>query len=166
MVKNFKMKLRYLIIGLLVITFFIIGCENIKTSTGQVIKETVKDTDKESTPSEKIVETKTEEKPSCNDECSTNSCDGYKFISCETINNGCKSEVNKGHVKGKCNVGCITDSDCKGNEQCSVNFNCIEKEIVCSDECNSDYCDKFNHISCLIGKDGCKYNQNKGLIKG
>ena len=121
---------------LLISSFFMIGCEDIETPTGQAIKETVKETDKESAPSEKIVETKTEEKieekPSCTDSCSTNGCYGYKFISCEATDNGCKSEVNKGYVKGRCNIVCITDSDCKGNEQCTVNFDCIEKEIVYS----------------------------------
>lgn len=118
------MKIGHLIIGLLISTFLITACSI--EPTGYATKEI-----EAKTPPQPIQEPK-EEKPSCTDSCSTNGCDGYKFISCETTDNGCKSEVNKGYVKGKCNVGCITDSDCKNNEQCSVNFNCIEKEIIYS----------------------------------
>ena len=135
------MRLIYLIIGLLISSIFIIGCDNIETPTGQAIKETLKETNTESAPPNNNVETEIEEKPSCVDKCSTNSCDGYKFISCETTDGDCKSEVNKGHVKGKCNVNCITSSDCKNNEQCSEDFNCIEKEIIYSmnQDINVDY---------------------------
>ena len=122
--RTIKMKLGYLIMGLFMSVFLITACSI--EPTGYATKEI-----EAKTPPQTIQEPK-EEKPSCTDSCSTNSCDGYKFISCETTDKGCKSEVNKGHVKGKCNVECITDSDCKGNEQCSVNFNCIEKEIVYS----------------------------------
>ena len=116
------MKLGHLILGLLISTLLITAC-SIKP-TGYATKEI------EAKTSPQPIQEPKEEKPSCTDLCSTNDCDGYKFISCETTDNGCKSEVNKGYVKGKCNVECITDSDCKVNEQCSVNFDCIEKEVV------------------------------------
>ncbi len=121
------MRIGYLVLVFLVISFLITACSNVETPTGQAIKEPVKEAEPETTPAQQIQEPE-EEKPSCTDECSSDSCDGYKFISCETTEEGCKSEVNNGFIKGKCNVECISDSDCKINERCSIEFSCIEKE--------------------------------------
>ncbi len=146
------MKIGYLIIGLLISTFLITACSI--EPTGYATKEI-----EAKTPPQPMQEP-TEEKPSCIDKCSINSCDGYKFISCETKDNGCKSEVNKGYVKGKCGVKCVQDSDCGSNQ------NCESYKCKCSDTCSTDSCSGFEFISCESKLDGCKAPINKGLIRG
>ena len=69
-----------------------------------------------------------EVKPSCTDECSSDYCKGFDFISCQTKENGCKDKVDKGKIKGKCNVECLSGPDCKSTEQCD-NFGCIPKVV-------------------------------------
>ena len=63
----------------------------------------------------------------CMDECTTNGCEGTKFIECVVQQNGCKAEINRGETIGECNVECITSSDCSENKECK-DYKCITKE--------------------------------------
>ena len=65
----------------------------------------------------------TSEKVSCTDECTSDSCDGLEFISCEKLSDGCKYKINKGKVIGKCGVECLSNTDCLSNEEC-IDYKC------------------------------------------
>ncbi len=116
----------YLFIFLVVSSFFIIACSDVKTPTGQAIKEPVKEVETKPTQSEQIQEPK-EEKPSCSDECSTDTCDGFSYVSCLSGKDGCKYTQNKGLVKGKCGVECVQDSNCGINQNCE-SYKCKTEE--------------------------------------
>jgi len=67
-----------------------------------------------------------QEQPGCTDECSSDSCDGFNYISCLKGDDGCKDKQNEGKVKNKCGVECLSNSDCKSDEECK-NYKCEEK---------------------------------------
>ncbi len=113
----------YLFIFFVVSSFFIIACSDVETPTGQAIKEPkepIKEVETKPVQSEQIQEPK-EEKPSCSDECSADSCDGFSYVSCLSGKDGCKYTQNKGVVKEKCGVECVQDSDCGSNQNCESN---------------------------------------------
>lgn len=66
---------------------------------------------------------------SCQDKCSTDTCDGMIFVACEKLSDGCKYEINKGKTVSKCGVECIKDSDCTGNDKECKNNKCVAKPI-------------------------------------
>ena len=80
--------------------------------TGQVVKDAGE------------IENEEPEKPVCSNECSTETCSGFDYIACLEKSDGCKYEENKGKVKGKCSVECISNSDCGNKEKCE-NYECI-----------------------------------------
>ncbi len=81
-------------------------------------------------------------KPSCSDECSTNTCKGFNFVECTLREDGCYRYMTHANLKiGKCGVECESNNDCSSNEECK-NHKC-EKE-VCSELIVAKYCDGFN----------------------
>ena len=84
---------------------------------------------------EEIEKTNTQEskeiddKISCKDECSADDCSGFEFMSCQNKLSGCKGLINKGIVKGKCGVGCVSNSDCNLNYEC-ITYKCVIKAIT------------------------------------
>lgn len=97
-----------IIFGLVVFSIlFLIGCSS-KTTT------TEKDADKQLITTETVKEVK----PSCSDECSSNSCDDFNYIYCVRAEDGCKHRDNKGKIINKCGVECLSNSDCETNEEC------------------------------------------------
>ena len=115
----------------LLITFLIIisGCsqENI---TGNVVKEKITEyvcpngstvVNKEDCP-------KIETKPICNDECSTDICEGVIYFACLMQEDGCKDKIRQDKVLNKCGVECLSIDNCKSDEQCSGNYKCEKKK--------------------------------------
>lgn len=78
---------------------------NIKDITGKVVKETIQETE-----------------PSCSDECTSDSCDGLNFVSCQIKGDGCRHIFDEGKVKGKCGVQCIKNNDCVIGYECNLNI--------------------------------------------
>jgi len=129
------MKDNFILFFLIFSIFLISSCATdlSKVPTGYNVKET----ETKQIPSKEIP--KTEQKPSCTDKCSANSCNLYEFISCELTEEGCKLPINKGIIKGKCNVKCKSNSDCKDSEQCSEDFICVEKLYSMNQNIQVDY---------------------------
>ena len=105
-----------IILGVIVLigVFSLIGrfSEN-KTPTGAVVKDSVENV--------KIVEdtnNKEVEASKCLDECSTDTCSGFDYISCSKKSDGCKDIINVGKVKNKCGIECLSNTDCEINEKC------------------------------------------------
>lgn len=66
------------------------------------------------------------EKPSCSDECQTETCQGLKYYKCVVQDDSCKHKVDNGTVKSKCGVECFFNSDCKQDQECS-SYKCRTK---------------------------------------
>lgn len=66
------------------------------------------------------------EKPSCSDECQTETCQGLKYYKCVVQDDGCKHKVDNGTVKSKCGIECFFNSDCKQDQECS-SYKCRTK---------------------------------------
>ncbi|MBI1935571.1 hypothetical protein HYS31_03960 [Candidatus Woesearchaeota archaeon] len=153
------MSLNKLLLFLVAFIFLINACSETETLTGNIIKEPVNEIETKTPPSQEIKEIK-EEKPACINQCSSNRCEGFSYILCLSGEDDCKSEINKGIVKGKCGVECNQDSECSNAKKCQ-SYKC-----ECSDKCSSDSCSGFEFISCESDLDGCKNSIRRGLIKG
>ena len=91
-------------------------------------------------------ETKQQEvKPTCSDECSTDTCSGFDFISCEIKSDGCKDKINQGIIKGKCDVECTTNSHCNQNYECK-SYNCVAKPVEVKETPDTESTSKLNAL--------------------
>lgn len=81
-----------------------------------------------------------EPKSTCFDECSSDSCIGTYYYKCKEQSDGCKEEIDKGRVIGKCNVECLENNDCGSGEECSY-YEC--KPIDCG------YSEMFKDGKCV-----------------
>jgi len=86
-----------------------------------------------------------EVKPTCSDECSTDTCSGFDFISCEIKSDGCKDKINQGIIKGKCNVECITNSHCNQNYECK-SYKCVAKPVEVKETQDTESTSKLNAL--------------------
>ena len=66
----------------------------------------------------------------CTDECSSDSCNGFNYISCLTTSDGCKDKSDEGIIKGKCGVECLSTFDCATTQICSKSYKCETKQKV------------------------------------
>lgn len=141
-------KIIYLTLVVLCFALIIIsGCSNSSNLTGKSNNPTGNAVQGNS-QNNNVEQTTTTQTPSCTDECSSDSCEGNNFISCETQSNGCKDSINKGEVKGQCGILCEHDSDCSSYEKCSNN-NCMDVSCSCG-EVKSHKCE---HYECCSNSD-------------
>ncbi|HLC73520.1 MAG TPA: hypothetical protein VJH20_02690 [Candidatus Nanoarchaeia archaeon] len=64
----------------------------------------------------------------CTDECSSDSCNSFNYISCLTTSDGCKDKSDEGIIKGKCGVECLSTFDCATTQLCSKSYKCETKQ--------------------------------------
>jgi len=80
--------------------------------------------------------------PPCSDDCSSADCYGLDYFACIMQSDGCRDKINKGKVKGKCGVECLSGSDCNKDYECK-DYKCKEevKELIYSmnQDINVDY---------------------------
>ena len=69
-------------------------------------------------------EVNTPEEETCVDECFDTDCLGSDFIDCVSKSDGCRDEINKGKIVGKCGINCLTNSDCSIDKECK-NYQCV-----------------------------------------
>lgn len=112
------------ILVLIIILFFIAGFFFIKPVLMPVEKTGSPETSSNTQEQEKNL-TESPEKLSCSDECQTETCIGYNYSECSINEEGCKQEIGKGLVKGKCGVECFFNSDCDAGKEC-LSYKCQE----------------------------------------
>lgn len=110
-----------IILTLLILSFFIIKPILLPVEKAE-LPETLSNI-----PEQEKNLTEEPEKPSCLDECQTEICIGYNYFECSTNKEGCKQKIEKRLVKGKCNVECFLNSDCKQDQECSA-YKCVVKK--------------------------------------
>lgn len=68
----------------------------------------------------------------CTNACTSDTCNEFKFIECILDSNGCRKQENRGEILGKCDVQCLTVSECNSTQECN-NHKCSEKPAECKE---------------------------------
>ena len=102
------------------------GCKN-KVNKGIILDKCRVEciTDDDCSSNEECLDYKCEIKEIvCVDECFDTDCLGSDFIDCVSKSDGCRDEVNKGKIRFKCGIDCLTDSDCSIDRKCK-DYQCV-----------------------------------------